>query len=428
MVCLCRREWLPRAFLSATLQLWMSALSTYHSFEFIALSLLTVRTVSGLLCQPRLRDLARHSPEGGPSQLPKISVLVPARNEAENIQRCIVSLSQQDHPPLEIIVLDDQSSDATPEIVRSLQAMDPRIVLMQGDPLPSGWVGKNWACHQLARAAKGEWLLFTDADTWHSPSHTSLLLQAALDHHADLISSWPEQVMVTWAERLVVSLLPFVGTIGYPHALLRLLRRVPLRMLARLPHGVARFLGAANGQVLMLSRTAYDRIGGHASVRNHLVEDIALGRAVAARLHEGMWWMNVDGRPFVHCRMYRDFRGVWEGFSKNIRAAFEDHALAFLLAGTFQIIVLLLPFILLVNAMMRGGGMDGAALGESLWILLLRSAVNIGSGGSWLSVMLHPFAWGLALLIGLNSGLQSAFGRVSWKGREYRHDPSAGTK
>ncbi len=403
----------------------MSGLVVYHTLEIIALGLLTVRTVSGLLCQPRLR----HSTESNElTSGPFVSILVPARNEAENIGRCVASLLRQTYPFLEIIVLDDQSTDATAEIVRALQTNEPRVILRQGDPLPEGWVGKNWACHQLAAAASGEWLLFTDADTWHEPSHVSRLLHTAIHRKADLISSWPEQVMETWSEKAVVSLLPFVGTVGYPHALLRLVEAMPMHLRARIPSAVSRFLGAANGQVLMLSKAAYQRIGGHESVRNHLVEDIALGRAVAERFGEGMWWINVDGNPFVHCRMYRNFRGVWEGFSKNIRAAFENHAVAFVAAGTIQFLVLLLPFCLLVTGTRRADCLDNAALGECLWIFVPRGVVTLGAGGSWLSVALHPFAWTLALLIGLNSGLRSAFGRVSWKGRKYQHDPSAGIK
>lgn len=403
----------------------MPSLIVYHTLEITALVLLTIRTISGLVFQPRLRHAARiHDCTSSPL----ISILVPARNEAENISRCIASLAFQDYPHLEIIVLDDQSTDGTADLVRQQPVNGRRLTLLEGKPLPEGWVGKNWACHQLAGAAAGEWLFFTDADTWHEPSHVSRLLHAAIHWKADLISSWPEQVMETWAEKAVVSLLPFVGTVGYPHALLRLLERLPMHLKAGIPGRFSRFLGAANGQVLMLSRGAYQRIGGHASVRNHLVEDIALGRAVAARLHEGMWWMNVDGSPFVHCRMYRNFRGVWEGFSKNIRAAFENHAGAFVAAGSIQFLVLLLPFFLMLENVWHEGEMDYATIGECVWIWVLRGAVTAGAGGSWWSVALHPFAWALALLIGLNSGLRSALGRVSWKGREYRHDPSAGTE
>ncbi len=415
----------PRGDSKTTPAFQMFIATVYHPLEIVGLALLSLRTVSGLLCQSRLRHIRLHSPS---EPHPRVSILIPARNEADNIGRCVASLARQDYPQLEIIVLNDQSEDSTAEVVRSLQSTDPRITLLDGRPLPEGWVGKNWACHQLAAAASGEWLLFTDADTWHEPSHVSRLLQTAVHRGADLISSWPEQVMETWAEKWVVSLLPFVGTVGYPHALLRLIEALPMRLKARFPSVISRFLGAANGQVLMLSRTAYNRIGGHESVRNHLVEDIALGRAVAARLHEGMWWINVDGSPFVHCRMYRDFRGVWEGFSKNIRAAFENHGVAFITAGALQFSVLLLPFVLMAASPWRESGIDHVALGECVWILLLRGAVTWRAGGSWQSVALHPFAWMLALLIGLNSGLRSAFGRVSWKGRHYQHDPSAGTK
>ena len=404
----------------------MDLLRTYHVVEHLVLAALTARVLSGLLYQPRLRSSVP-STDPGQGRSPLLSILIPARNEAANIGRCVQSLLAQDHPSLEIIVLDDQSTDDTADIVRRLQEKDRRITLLSGQDLPSGWVGKNWACHQLSLAAKGEWLLFTDADTWHEPSHARRLLAAATHHRADLISSWPEQIMESWSEKAVVSLLPFVGTVGYPHALIRALHRLPLALKSRIPRSVARLLGAANGQVLMMSRSAYDRIGGHEHVHNHLVEDIALGRAVAERMGEGMWWVNVDGRPFVRCRMYRDFKGVWEGFSKNIRAAFENHALAFLLSGVAQIAFLLIPFGLVAWSLCLGR-LEPMAVRECLWILALRTVVAAFAGGSWLSAIAHPLSWSLALLIGINSGLRSTFGQVTWKGRRYVHDPEAGTK
>jgi chlorobactene glucosyltransferase len=358
---------------------------------------------------PRLRKVRTAK---GP--WPRVSVLVPARNEALNIGPCVRSLLAQDYPSFSVHVLDDHSTDGTGEIVRRLGLTEANGGLLNGADLPGGWVGKNWACHQLAEVADGDYLLFTDADTVHAPGTLRALVALAKEKGAVLVSAWPEQIMESMGERLVVSLLPFSGGLFYPHFLLRCLELYP-GLRRWVPQTMRRSLGAANGQVILFERRGYERVGGHAGLRAHLVEDIALGRAVASRMGEGLWWVNCDGAGMVSCRMYRNLPEVWEGFTKNVRAAFENGLLQFCAAGVMQGLLFVMPFCGLIGPESHAYW----ARSEVGLVLALRVLATLGLGGSWWSVALHPLAYGMALAIGINSWRRSAGGGVRWKGRLY---------
>lgn len=382
------------------------------AFHLVVLFLLFCACIAiflHLFCIPKLRSV-----RWSEADAPLVSILVPARNEALNIEACVRSLLAQDYPHFQICVLDDHSTDGTARIVEKLGLTEENGGLLVGRELPYGWVGKNWACHQLSRVAKGEYLLFTDADTVHSQNVLGALVATLREHHAVLVSAWPRQEVVSFGEKLVVSLLPFAGIVFYPHLLLGILGRYPeLRQLV--PAWLRRRLGAANGQVMFFSRSGYDAIGGHESVRNHLVEDIALGRAVASQIKEGLWWVNCDASNLVRCRMYRSFAEVWEGFSKNARAAFEESEAAFWAAGVVQFCVLVLPFVWAGLSWPR----PELAWMQVALILLLRVVATIGIGGAWWSVVLHPIAYMLGMLIALNSWRCSVGPGVRWKGRVY---------
>ena len=385
-------------------------LTLLHAAVTGSLLLAVVQLALNLAVIPRLRKVR---PRGG--RLPRVSILVPARNEALNIEACVRSLLAQDYPAFQVHVLDDHSTDGTGDIVRRLGLDEGNGGLLKGADLPEGWVGKNWACHQLSEVAEGEYLLFTDADTMHAPGALRALVSLAQERQAALVSAWPEQLTVSLGERLVVSLLPFAGALFYPHFFLRLLEAYPgLRQWV--PVKLRRSLGAANGQVILFERTGYARVGGHAALRAHLVEDVALGRAVASRMGEGLWWVNCDGAGLVQCRMYRDLEEVWEGFTKNVRAAFEGGLAQFCAAGVVQAVLFVLPFCWLMGP---ASHWEWARCEVGL-VLLLRVLAILGLGGSWWSVALHPIAYGLALAIGLNSWRRSAGAGVRWKGRLYQ--------
>jgi chlorobactene glucosyltransferase len=391
-------------------------LTLLHAAVTGALLLSVVLLGLNLAVVPRLRKVR---PSGG--VLPSVSVLVPARNEALNIEACVRSLLAQEYPAFRVHVLDDHSTDETAQIVRRLGLDEKNGGLLKGADLPEGWVGKNWACHQLSEAAEGEYLLFTDADTIHAPGALRALVSLAQERRASLVSAWPEQLTVSLGERLVVSLLPFVGALLYPHFFLRLLEAHPA-LRRWVPVKLRRSLGAANGQVLLFERSGYERVGGHVALRAHLVEDLALGRAVASQMGEGLWWVNCDGAGLVQCRMYRDLGEVWEGFTKNVRAAFEGGLAQFCAAGVVQALVFVLPFCWLFWPASHA---EWARCEVGL-VLLLRVLATLGLGGSWWSVVLHPVAYGLALAIGLNSWRRSAGAGVRWKGRLYQVRHPAG--
>ena len=352
---------------------------------------------------------------------PLVSVLVPARNEALRITPCLQSLSIQDYPRYEILVLDDHSTDATADVVLGLGFSREKggpCRLLEGRTLPEGWTGKAWACHQLAAAANGKYLLFTDADTAHDPAALGACIHHARETDAALLSAWPRQVTGSWSERAVIPLVYVLLLGALPHYLLRRLQCRPEYLRGRSGRSLES-LGAANGQHLLFRRDAYEAIGGHAAVRDHLVEDVALGRLVAARTGDGLRLINCDGSRLVRCRMYTSFPEVWEGFTKNLRAAFAESAFSFWMFGALQAVGLVLPF---VWACLPGvnGRWWWLPVGQVAWIYGLRLALAARFRTSWLGVWLHPVGQALSLVIGLNSWRLSAQKGVTWKGRTYR--------
>ena len=383
----------------------------YHLAVLTGLLLGLASVVASLACFDSLRPAAPPPTAGAP----RISILVPARNEALNIGTCVRSLLAQDYPNLELLVLDDHSTDGTGAILR---ALGPPVRVLTGEPLPPGWTGKGWACHQLAAQARGEFLFFTDADTAHAPGTVSAALASARRNRADLVSAWPLLLTVTWGERLIIPMIVLLGFVMYPHWLLRILQNHP-HLAARVPAVGRRILGAANGQFMFFTRTAYDRIGGHAAVRAHLVEDVALGRAVTARMGEGMRLLNCDSLQFSTVRMYRSFAETWEGFTKNLRAAFEESLLGFLALGAWQLGGFLLPFVFAIFTPRP------LVFAQIAVIYLIRILLTVRFRTSWLSCALHPVSQALGLAIGLNSWRCSARGGVSWKGRTYQVSSAA---
>jgi glycosyltransferase involved in cell wall biosynthesis len=241
------------------------------------------------------------APPASPSaHLPtSISAIIPARNEEAVIAACIESLALQ--PEIaEILVVNDQSTDKTGEIVRGLMAKFPRLRLLETQEVPSGWVGKNNAVYLGAKEAKSPWLLFTDADAELQPGAAARALQIAKENSVALISFSPEQITQSWYEK---ALIPFVYS--------RLAKHFSYDDV----NDPASPAAAANGQFLMMQRDAYNFIGGHASVASDVLEDVALAkRAKAAGFR--LWFGS--GQGIVRVRMYRSFGNMWQGWKKNL--------------------------------------------------------------------------------------------------------------
>ena len=371
-----------------------------------------------LFVAPRPRLFDRRSSSAA---LPLVSILVPARNEASRIVRCLQSLAAQDYPNYEIIALDDHSGDATASLIASLgftnEAGSSRR-LLAGEPLPAGWTGKAWACHQLAAAARGDFLLFTDADTVHEAEALGAFLGHALDTDAGLLSAWPRQITRTWSERAVIPLVYVLLLGAVPHGVLVYLQRRPDKA-RRGRRSWLRALGAANGQFMMFRRDVYELIGGHAAVRDHLVEDVVLGRLVAERTGEGVKLVNCDGSGLVRCRMYESFSELWEGFTKNLRPAFSGSPATFWLFGLLQSAGLFFPFVLACLPSLSGRWWWLPVL-QVVWLYAIRAVLTARFRTSWLGACMHPLGHGLSLVIGLNSWRLSSRKGVTWKGRVYR--------
>lgn len=348
-----------------------------------------------------------------------VSVMVPARNEEARIRDCLVSLIAQEPPVREILLLDDRSSDRTAAIALELgfrEEPGSRLRLLRGVELPEGWVGKNWACHQLSLAADpaSAHLLFTDADTRHGPACLRTALAHARAERADLLSLWPDQITGTWSEKLVIPLGYLLFMALHPFAPLAWLQASPTRA-ARWRFSKKRLamLGAANGQFLLFRRESYAALGGHAALQDHLVEDMAFGRKVASLTGEGMRLVNADGMNLLCCRMYTGFGQLWEGFSKNLRPVFEDSFLSFVLFGLLVGGLFLAPFFFLTSS----SGVSAAV--AVFLILMLRLVLTLRFRTSLLGWFLHPVGVALSLLIALNSWLLCLRGGVTWKGRTY---------
>jgi chlorobactene glucosyltransferase len=238
-----------------------------------------------------------------PRPAPLISVLVPARDEEANIRTCLESLQKQDYPNFEVLVLDDNSTDNTAGIVNEIALGDDRIRLFSGDPLPEDWAGKPFACYQLARRAKGSWLLFVDADTVHAPHMLRSVLSLALKSKTSLLSGFPRQLASSLPQKIVIPVIYFI-----------ILGWLPLWWLhrSRTPRP-----SMAIGQFLLFPRDDYWRIGGHEVVKSRIVEDVWLGIEVS---RHGGRHMAVDLSSVVSCNMYRDIGSMWHGLGRSIYA------------------------------------------------------------------------------------------------------------
>jgi len=234
-----------------------------------------------------------------PKNAAGVSAIVPARNEQEVIAECVESLAAQKEI-LEILVVNDQSTDQTKEIVEELTARLPTVRLLEVTSLPAGWVGKNNAVWRGARESKGEWLLFTDADVVQEQDSAAKALEIAVETGSVLVSFSPEQRMETWHEK---SLIPYIYC------------RLNARFTYAEVNDPQKLAAAANGQFLLIRRDVYQAVGGHASVAGEVLEDVALAKRVKSADYR-IWF--AGGRGVVRVRMYRTFRSMWQGWKKNL--------------------------------------------------------------------------------------------------------------
>ena len=332
---------------------------------------------------------------------PRVSVLIPARNEEHGIAACVESILASCHVELEVIVLDDHSTDRTGEIVREIAVKDPRVRLEMAPPLPAGWCGKQAACYTLSRLARFDQLAFLDADVRLEPDALARMASFLHTSRAALVSGFPRQETGTSLEKLLIPLIHWL-----------LLGFLPIWAMRRFRWSA---FGAGCGQWFQTTREAYQRVGGHAAVKSSLHDGLTLPRAYR---RAGLMTDICDATDLATCRMYRSSRAVWYGLAKNAREG---------LAATGQIgfwtAALLLgqvcPFILLA-----AGGHDAVGIRLALLAILgtgvIRASMAVRFRQSLLGFALHPVAVLLLLAIQWYAILRAIAGKpVGWKGRAH---------
>ncbi|MFA5310025.1 MAG: glycosyltransferase [Dehalococcoidales bacterium] len=341
-----------------------------------------------------------------PQPAPLISVLIPARDEEDNIRTCVASLQKQDYPNYEILVLDDNSTDRTGAIVMELASKDRRIRLIQGQPLPEDWAGKPFACYQLAREAKGSWLLFVDADTIHEPHMLRSVLALALEQKTALLSGFPRQLADSFATRVIIPVFYFI-----------LLSWVPMWWLHRTKKPKP---SMGIGQFFFFSRDEYWHFGGHKAVHDRLVEDVWMGVEVSRM---GGRHVAVDLSPVVSCKMYRDVKGAWNGLGKSIYSVAAMAPVALVALIIIAYLFYIAPFFWLWNTFTDPSEpllWRGLVVLQVAIILYMRWRVCNRFREPVVSLWFHPLGMIFYLLNVLYSGGRWLVGAgITWKERFY---------
>jgi chlorobactene glucosyltransferase len=340
---------------------------------------------------------------------PPLSVIIPARNEAHNIADCVRSVLASDYPRLEVIVVDDHSTDGTGAIVRELAVADPRLRLVQAPELPAGWFGKQWACQSGAAAATGELLCFTDADTRHGRQLLARSVGAMRARGADLFTVAGHQEAVTFWEKVIQ---PFVFSI-------LLSRYGGLEAMSRSTKPLDKI---ANGQFILMSRLTYARIGGHEAVRDHVAEDLRLAQIITER---GMQAHMLLARDELRTRMYTSLAEIRRGWGKNVYAAGRDtmplNAVTEKLFPWIFPLPALMPALPLLCLALGLAGLGDAAL---VFGVIAAPATLLYYAGVYAFARLHPLwalTYPLAALTFSGICAEAAWrgSKVAWKGRDY---------
>ncbi|MFI5232431.1 MAG: glycosyltransferase [Gemmatimonadales bacterium] len=342
---------------------------------------------------------------------PLVSVIVPARNEARHIGACVRSILETTWPRTEVIVVNDHSSDETGETARAVAAADARVTVIDNPDLPAGWFGKQWACHNGARAAHGTFLLFADADTRHAPELLARSMNAMRERRADLFTVAGAQLVESFWERLL-----------QPQVFGMLMARYGGT--ERVSRSTNPFAKIANGQFILVQRDVYEREGGHEAVRAHVAEDLRLAQEWTRR---GLSVQMVAGIDYMTTRMYEGFREIWRGWGKNVWAAGRDTMPGgAVVQAIFRVLAPLAPLWEVVPAaaiVLALSGVVPAAVGAwgavtyavgTLFWIVVRAVFR---APLWYAP-LHPVAGCVVSAMLARASWRGS--RVEWKGREYR--------
>jgi chlorobactene glucosyltransferase len=345
-----------------------------------------------------------------PSPAPLVSVVVPARNEEHNIARCLRSLLQQDYPALEIVVVDDRSTDGTAKIIREMQKTDDRIRLIPGRELPPGWIGINHALYQGVKEARGAYLLFMDADATLAPSCVRQIVSYAVEHQVDLVTVCPTLVSQSFWVKVVM---PMIGQL--------VISGFPLSKINDPRSDLALVTGP-----YMFKRETYEKIGGHERFKGEIVEDLEISKATK---REGYRFNYLFGTELISLWMYTDLKELWEGFSKNFFIGMERKVWLAVVLILLLCIVWVVPWLSVVTSLRyvwlegwKGYGVVALTLSSAQCLLtvfhrwVLHRCVGLDNTYPYLQPL------GVLVIVGIiiNSTARVLLRKgVSWKGRVY---------
>ncbi len=348
-----------------------------------------------------------------PANAPLISVCIPARNEEQNIRNCVEAVLAQDYPNIEVIVLDDRSTDSTLTQLTKIASRDSRLLPISGSDLPAGWAGKPHALYQTSASARGEWLCFVDADTFLKPNCLSSCYAKAIETEADLFTTMNQQILGSFWEKVVMPLVMTALSVGFS---------------PRKVNDPNKRDAVANGQFIMIKRSIYNLIGGHEKVKDQIVEDKAIAEQVKWNGHR---LIVADGMQVLSTRMYTSLPTMWEGWTKNIYLGLRDHP-GMLLLGAFGatlalIAAIFLPIWPILGGLwfLNGGGLLAVAVifqALLVWGVLIYMRARVASKmniSAWYALTI-PLGAGVFAAMMLASAWKILSGQgVTWRGRKY---------
>jgi chlorobactene glucosyltransferase len=367
-------------------------LSTFICLYFLFLSLKNIQTLKKWSLPPEKK------------YQPMVSIIIPARNEESNIGKCLESLIHQEYKNYEVLVIDDNSTDTTWEILKYYQKRSDKIKIYPGMPLLEGWNGKQYACHQLSKRARGDYLVFTDADTIHSPVSIQWIVNNMRQHHADFMSAYLYHQIGSPGEALVVPAMYLMTTLLMP--------------LWMIPEKNNPFFSFGIGQLLVCKRKAFHEIGGYTQFKDSVVEDMSMARLMKAHGFRGIF---LDAKEYIRCRMYSSFVSACKGFIKNVYGAVNQNLLT--LCGLFSLIACIIefPFIHFLDTLLNGNGnLILAGLPVFVFFITWHRVITNRRLNPLIS-LLYPILFVNILIIAILSFLKTGIGRgAEWKGRLVR--------
>ncbi len=332
--------------------------------EFLINSMIFVTGILILLCVASYLE-ARNPPRISvdrpvplPPQVPRVSVIVPARNEEKNLSKCLNSLLEQDYPDLEVIVVDDRSTDGTGAVLDAFREQDGRVKKVVGRALEPGWLGKSHAAHQGVLEATGDWLLFMDADTWLHPRGVSASMGHVLKNQVDMLSLYPHFVCKSFWEKVIQ---PAVGRM--------ILISGPVDFVnSRKP--IFRIFTMAIGQFMLFRRSVYEAVGGHEAIRDRVVEDVELSRAVK---QAGYHLNFLYGTQVLHTRMYKTFTELWRGWSRSFYPAMGNNPVLGILQSLLLFVFGTVPYLVMpLTAVLWLAGLGSETVRTLFWLSLIQ--------------------------------------------------------